>query len=191
MSGGINFSIGETFVQQDGAELHVEQAGAGSGQRWSTVAAVSGLSKMGSFRNLLSHVLKRSAVTEPGAGWRVIRAFHVDASSAAAIPARRHSRRLTRRRPRNDRNYNTRGAERYFRRARRGLRNRTPSPVPFSSVKSMPAASKACRIAASLAFVTGISPSTTSTRRIVATPTLDAAARSRAVHRSMARAARI
>lgn len=81
--------------------------------------------------------------------------------------------------------------KRYFRRERRGLRNRTPSPVPFSSMNSMPAVSKACRIAASLASVTGISPSTTSTRRIVATPTLDAAASSSAVHRSMARAARI
>ena len=37
--------------------------------------------------------------------------------------------------------------------------------------------------------VTGISPSMTSTRRVVATPTLDAAAKSMAVHRSMARAA--
>ncbi len=83
------------------------------------------------------------------------------------------------------------GLQRYFRFERLGLRNRTPSPVPFSSMKSIPAASKACRIAASLASVTGISPSTTSTRRIVATPTLDAAAKSRAVHRSIARAARI
>jgi hypothetical protein len=80
----------------------------------------------------------------------------------------------------------------YFLLACRGLRNRTPSPpVPLSSMSSMPAVSKACRIAASLASVTGISPSTTSTRRIVATPTLDAAAKSRAVHRSIARAARI
>ena len=82
-------------------------------------------------------------------------------------------------------------AIRYFRRERRGLRNRTPSPAPFSSMNSIPADSKACCIAASLASVTGISPSTTSTRRIVATPTLDAAAKSRAVHRSIARAARI
>jgi len=34
-------------------------------------------------------------------------------------------------------------AIRYFRRERRGLRNRTPSPVPFSSMKSMPAEFKA------------------------------------------------
>ena len=83
------------------------------------------------------------------------------------------------------------GFKRHYRLACRGFRNRTPSPAPFSSIKSMPAASKARRIAASLASVTGISPSTTSTRRIVATPTLDAAAKSRAVHRSIARAARI
>ena len=51
---------------------------------------------------------------------------------------------------------------------------------------SVPADLQACRIAASLASVTGISPS--STRRTVATPTLDTAAKSRAVHRSMARA---
>ena len=73
------------------------------------------------------------------------------------------------------------GLKRYFLLACGGLRNRTPSPpVPLSSMSSMPAFSKACRIAASLASVTGISPSTTSTRRIVATPTLDAAAKSRA-----------
>jgi hypothetical protein len=43
----------------------------------------------------------------------------------------------------------------YFRFARRGFRNRTPSPVPFSSMNSIPASSKARRIAASLASVTG------------------------------------
>jgi hypothetical protein len=72
-----------------------------------------------------------------------------------------------------------------------GAQNRTPSPPPLSSMNSMPAASKAWRSAASLGSVTGISPSTTSARRIVATPTFEAAARSRAVHRSRARAARI
>jgi len=51
-----------------------------------------------------------------------------------------------------------------------GLRRRTPGPPPFSSMNSTPAVSNARRRAASLASVTGISPSTTSTRRIVATP---------------------
>jgi hypothetical protein len=36
--------------------------------------------------------------------------------------------------------------KRYFRRERRGLRNRTPSPVPFSSMNSIPLASSAARI---------------------------------------------
>src|ERR1700754_2891110 len=58
-------------------------------------------------------------------------------------------------------------------------------------MNSTPADSKAWRSAASLAWVTGISPSTTSTRRIVATPTRDALARSSALQRSKARAARI
>src|SRR6185436_4567879 len=64
-------------------------------------------------------------------------------------------------------------------------------PPPFSSMNSTPADSKAWRSAASLACVTGISPSTTSTRRIVATPTFDAFARSSALQRTKARAARI
>ena len=72
----------------------------------------------------------------------------------------------------------------------RGLLNLTPSPAVFASTNSIPATSKARRRAASFAAVTGISPSTTSTLRIVATPTLDALAKSAAVHRSMARAAR-
>jgi hypothetical protein len=46
-------------------------------------------------------------------------------------------------------------------------------------------------MAASFASVTGISPSITSALRIVATPTFEARARSRAVHRISARAARI
>ena len=78
----------------------------------------------------------------------------------------------------------------YFR-FRDGFRKRRPSPVPFSSMNSIPADSNACRMAASFAAVTGISPSITSTRRIVATPTFDARARSSALHRSIARAARI
>jgi hypothetical protein len=72
-----------------------------------------------------------------------------------------------------------------------GAQNRTPSPPPLSSMNSTPAASNAWRSAASLGSVTGISPSTTSARRIVATPTFEAAARSRALHRSKARAALI
>jgi hypothetical protein len=79
----------------------------------------------------------------------------------------------------------------YFRVARRGFRKRTPSPVPFSSMNSIPADSSACRMAASFGAVTGISPSITSTRRIVATPTFDRRAKSSALHRSIARAARI
>ncbi len=73
----------------------------------------------------------------------------------------------------------------------RGLRKRTPSPPPSSSMKSIPATSSALRRAASFAKVTGISPSTTSALRMVATPTFEARAKSRAVHRISARAARI
>jgi hypothetical protein len=72
-----------------------------------------------------------------------------------------------------------------------GFRNRTPSPPPLSSMKSIPAASRARRMAASFASVTGTSPSTTSALRMVATPTFEARAKSRAVHRISARAARI
>ena len=72
-----------------------------------------------------------------------------------------------------------------------GFRNRTPSPPPLSLMKTIPAASNALRIAASFARVIVTSPSTTSALRMVATPTLEARARSRAVHRISARAARI
>ena len=72
-----------------------------------------------------------------------------------------------------------------------GLRKRTPSPPPLSSIKTIPAPSSARRMAASFASVTGISPSTTSALRMVATPTFEAWARSIAVHRISARAARI
>src|SRR5258708_6856378 len=71
-----------------------------------------------------------------------------------------------------------------------GFRSRTPGPPPFSSMNSTPADSKAALSAASFAAVTGISPSIVSTRRIVATPTLEALAKSRALHLSKARAAR-
>jgi hypothetical protein len=79
----------------------------------------------------------------------------------------------------------------YFRAALCGFRKRTPSPALSSSMNSIPAASSACRMAASFAAVTGISPSITSTRRIVATPTFDSRAKSSALRRSIARAARI
>ena len=72
-----------------------------------------------------------------------------------------------------------------------GFRKRTPSPPPLSSTKSIPTLSNARRMAASFASVIGISPSTTSALRIVATPTFEARAKSRAVHRISARAARI
>ena len=72
-----------------------------------------------------------------------------------------------------------------------GFRKRTPSPPPLSSMKPIPAASRARRIAASFASVTRTSPSTTSALRMVATPTFEARAKSRAVHRISARAARI
>ena len=65
-------------------------------------------------------------------------------------------------------------AARVYFRFRDGFRKRSPSPVPFCSMNSIPADSNAWRIAASFAAVTGISPSITSTRRIVATPTFDA-----------------
>jgi hypothetical protein len=65
------------------------------------------------------------------------------------------------------------------------------SSIVFVFDKFIPAPSNARRIAVSLANVTGISPSTTSARRIVATPTFEARARSSAVHRMSARAARI
>jgi hypothetical protein len=71
-----------------------------------------------------------------------------------------------------------------------GFRKRTPSPPSLSSMNSIPAVSNARRMAASFASVTGISPSMTSALRIVATPTFDARAKSRAVHRISARAAR-
>ena len=64
------------------------------------------------------------------------------------------------------------------------------SRTPLSSKNSTPAASRAALSAASFAAVTGISPSIVSTRRIVATPTFEALAKSRALHLSRARAAR-
>jgi hypothetical protein len=65
-----------------------------------------------------------------------------------------------------------------------------PRRTPFSSINSTPADSRAALSAASFAAVTGSSPSIVSTRRIVATPTFEALAKSRALHLSKARAAR-
>jgi hypothetical protein len=64
-------------------------------------------------------------------------------------------------------------------------------PAPFSSVNSTPAASKARRTAKSLAAVIDVSSAVSSARRIVVTPTDDAFARSAALQRMRARAARI
>jgi hypothetical protein len=72
-----------------------------------------------------------------------------------------------------------------------GFRRRTPGPPPFSSMNSMPAASKVRRIARSLAAVRAVGPSANSALRIVATPTEDSFARSSARQRIRDRAARI
>ena len=58
------------------------------------------------------------------------------------------------------------------------FRRRTPGPPPFSSMNSTPADSKARRTARSFAAVIEVSLSTSSARRIVATPTADSRARS-------------
>ena len=50
---------------------------------------------------------------------------------------------------------------------RRRLRRRTPGPPPFSSMNSMPAASKARRTAKLFAVVIAVCPSASSARRIV------------------------
>jgi hypothetical protein len=71
------------------------------------------------------------------------------------------------------------------------LRSLTPGAPPFSSVNSTPAASKARRTAKSLAAVIDVSSAVSSARRIVVTPTDDAFARSAALQRMRARAARI
>jgi hypothetical protein len=71
------------------------------------------------------------------------------------------------------------------------LRSLTPGPPPFSSVNSTPAASNARRTAKSLAAVIDVSSAVSSARRIVVTPTDDAFARSAALQRMRARAARI
>ena len=65
---------------------------------------------------------------------------------------------------------------RYFCRPRRGWRNRTPSPVPFSSMKSTPANSSACFRTARVACRGPVAPP--SNCRIVATPIWAASASS-------------
>jgi Prolyl oligopeptidase family len=71
------------------------------------------------------------------------------------------------------------------------LRSRTPGPPPFSSMNSTPADSNARRIAKSLALVSAVWFSVSSARRMVATLSADAAARSSAVQRIRDRAALI
>ena len=61
-----------------------------------------------------------------------------------------------------------------------GLRRRTPRPPPFSSMNSTPADLSALRTTKLLAVVIAISPSATSARLIVFTPSADALARSSA-----------
>ena len=68
---------------------------------------------------------------------------------------------------------------------------RTPAPPPFSSISTIPAASRANRMALSLGAFIEVSSSLSSARRMVATPTLEARARSSALQRKNARAARI
>src|SRR5579871_5968973 len=72
-----------------------------------------------------------------------------------------------------------------------GVLSLTPAPPPFSLMNSTPAASKARRIASSLAAVSDVGPSATSALRTVFAPREAAFARSAALHRSSARAARI
>jgi hypothetical protein len=72
-----------------------------------------------------------------------------------------------------------------------GFFNRTPSPPPSLSMNSMPASSSARRIARSFGAVSEVAASVSSARRIVVSPTDDERARSSALHRRRARAARI
>ena len=79
--------------------------------------------------------------------------------------------------------------KRYFRRERRGLRNRTPSPVPFSSMNSMPLASSAARILLTVSPRPPNSPSVDSSLAIVGSEMPECRARSDWDHPSSARAA--
>jgi hypothetical protein len=70
-------------------------------------------------------------------------------------------------------------------------RSLTPGPPPLASMNSTPAASRARLIARLLGAVIDVSPAASSARRIVVAPTDDAFARSAALQRMRARAARI
>ena len=59
------------------------------------------------------------------------------------------------------------GLQRYFRFECLGLRNRTPSPVPFSSMNSMPLASNAARIFLTVSPLPPNSPSVDSSLAVV------------------------
>jgi hypothetical protein len=72
-----------------------------------------------------------------------------------------------------------------------GFFNRAPSPPPFFSMNSMPASSSARRIARSFGPVNEVAAPVSSARRIVVSPTDDECARSSALQRRSARAARI
>src|SRR5690349_2689008 len=72
-----------------------------------------------------------------------------------------------------------------------GFLRRTPRPPPFSSMNSTPAASSAVRTATLLAAVSEVVSTVSSARRIVVSPTDDARARSSALQRINALAARI
>ena len=71
------------------------------------------------------------------------------------------------------------------------LRSLTPGPPPFSSVELHAGSLQSARTAKSLAAVIDVSSAVSSARRIVVTPTDDAFARSAALQRIRARAARI
>jgi hypothetical protein len=72
-----------------------------------------------------------------------------------------------------------------------GFRSLTPAPPPFSPINSTPAASRARRIAKLFAAVSEVSSVANSARRIVVSPTAEDRARSSALQRTKARAARI
>jgi hypothetical protein len=74
---------------------------------------------------------------------------------------------------------------------RPGFFSLTPAPPPFSSMNSTPADSKALRMAQLFAAVSDVSSIANSARRIVVTPTDDDRARSSALQRINALAARI
>jgi hypothetical protein len=70
-------------------------------------------------------------------------------------------------------------------------RSLTPGPPPLALMNSTPAASRARLMARLLGVVIDVSPTASSARRIVVAPTDDAFARSAALQRTRARAARI